>query len=178
MPMFALAAVLLSVERIFYIHVSRRPDSLTPAAEALSARGIAADRVDVLRWAFYGLKVLQLVVFAGWCVAFSEGREWTPPTPAVLAAAATLVGVGQFLNVSVFYRLGVVGVFYGVHFGYAVPWTRAFPFSYAWLKHPQYVGTVLSIWGVFLAARYPHPDWWALPLLESAYYSLGARLEK
>jgi methylene-fatty-acyl-phospholipid synthase len=176
MATFVVAAALLSFERVFYIWVSRRPDSLSPAAAALSARGVAADRVDVLRWAFFGFKVLQAAVFLGWCVAFGQGVRWASPAPAVLAAAAALVGLGQFLNFSVFYRLGTVGVFYGAHFGYAVPWTQAFPFS--WLKHPQYVGTVLSIWGVFLAARFPHPDWWAVPLLESVYYGIGARLER
>ncbi len=135
-----------------------------------------ADRVDVLRWAFYGFKVLQAAIFLAWCDAFGGGTRWTPPGPAVLTLAAGLVGVGQFLNVSVFYRLGSVGVFYGTHFGYTVPWTGDFPFS--WLKHPQYVGAVLSIWGGFLAARFPQPDWWALPLLESVYYGIGARLER
>jgi len=178
MTTFAVAAVLLSLERVFYVWVSRRPDSLAPAVEALAAWGIAADRVDLLRWAFYAFKVLQAAVFAGWFIAFGQGQVWTPPAPAVLTAAAVLMSIGQFLNFSVFYRLGSVGVFYGVHFGYAVPWTRAFPFSFPWLKHPQYAGTVLSIWGLFLAARYPAPDWWALPLLETVYYGIGARLEK
>src|SRR5262245_33996678 len=111
MPMFAVAAVLLSFERVFYIWVSRRPDSLTPAAEALSARAIAADRVDVLRWAFCAFKALQAAVFAWWCAVFGQGHIWTPPAPPILAAAAGLMSVGQFLNFSVFYRLGSVGVF-------------------------------------------------------------------
>lgn len=178
MTLFAVAAVLLSFERMFYIWVSRRPDSLAPAVETLSAGGIAADRVDVLRWAFYAFKTLQVAVFIWWCVVFGQGQAWAPPAPPVLAAAAALMSIGQFLNLSVFYRLGTVGVFYGAHFGYAVPWTHAFPFSFPWLKHPQYFGTVLSIWGLFLAARYPSPDWWALPLVETVYYGIGARLEK
>ena len=178
MVTFAVAGLLLSVERLFYIIASRHPESLNPLAAVLGSRGFTVDRVGVLRWSFYAFKVLQTAVFLGWCEAFRPGVTWVLPAPPVLAAAVSLIGIGQFLNLSVFYRLGTVGVFYGVHFGYAVPWTRAFPFSFAWLKHPQYVGTVLSIWGLFLAARYPHPDWWALPLLESVYYGLGARLEK
>jgi len=175
---FAVAAVLLSLERLFYIQVSRRPESLSPVAAALGSRGLAVDRVEVLRWAFVAFKVLQAAVFLGWCAWFGEGASWALPAPPVIVAAASLIGIGQFLNLSVFYRLGTVGVFYGAHFGYTVPWTRAFPFSFGWLKHPQYVGTVLTIWGLFLAARYPYPDWWALPLLESLYYTVGARLEK
>ena len=43
---------------------------------------------------------------------------------------------------------------------------------------PQYVGTVLSIWGFFLVMRFPHDDWLVLPVLETIYYTLGARLER
>jgi len=52
---------------------------------------------------------------------------------------------------------------------------QEFPFSV--LSHPQYVGTLLTIWGLFLAARFPHDDWYALPILETAYYAAGAWLE-
>jgi hypothetical protein len=41
-------------------------------------------------------------------------------------------------NLSVFYRLGAVGVFFRDRLGYEVPWCRAFPFS--WVAHLQYVG--------------------------------------
>ena len=93
----------------------------------------------------------------------------------MLAVAAALMGFGQLLNFGVFYRLGAVGVFFGDRLGHAVPWCREFPFS--WVSHPQYVGTVLTIWGLFLAVRFPQPDWFLLPVLETVYYALGARLE-
>jgi phosphatidyl-N-methylethanolamine N-methyltransferase len=67
-------------------------------------------------------------------------------------------------------------VFYGDKFGYEVCWCRKFPFSL--LKHPQYVGALLSIWGFFLAMRFPHEDWYILPALETVYYSLGAYFER
>ena len=75
-----------------------------------------------------------------------------------------------------FVRLGSVGVFYGTRFGHVVQWCTGFPFSL--LSHPQYVGTVLSIWGLFLLTRYPAPDWFLLPLLETAYYVMGAIAER
>ena len=77
---------------------------------------------------------------------------------------------------SVLYRLGKVGVFYGNKFGHAIPWCRAFPFSL--LKHPQYVGAVLTIWGFFLVMRFPHDDWYLLPTLETVYYVLGTYFEQ
>jgi methylene-fatty-acyl-phospholipid synthase len=57
-----------------------------------------------------------------------------------------------------------------------LPWCRAFPFSV--LQHPQYVGTVLSIWGFFLVMRFPHDDWYLLPIVETVYYALGAYFEQ
>jgi len=86
-----------------------------------------------------------------------------------------LIG-GQILNISVFYRLGKVGVFYGNKFGYPTSWVRKFPFSC--LRHPQYIGALLSIWGFFLVMRSPQDDWYILPALETLYYVLGAYWEQ
>ena len=83
---------------------------------------------------------------------------------------------GQILNLRVFYQLGTVGVFYGCKFGYHVPWCHEFPFSL--FSHPQYVGTLLSIWGFFLLVRFPHEDWYLLPILETVYYACSAYLEQ
>ena len=52
---------------------------------------------------------------------------------------------------------------------------REFPFSL--LSHPQYVRTMLTIWGVFLALRFPHADWHVLRAVETVYYAAAARLE-
>jgi methylene-fatty-acyl-phospholipid synthase len=83
--------------------------------------------------------------------------------------------MGQSLNLSVFWRLGNAGVFYGSKFGRRIPWCRSFPFSV--LSHPQYAGAVLSIWGLFLILRFPAEDWWVLPALETAYYVIGSWFE-
>jgi methylene-fatty-acyl-phospholipid synthase len=67
-------------------------------------------------------------------------------------------------------------VFYGNKFGYTVSWCRRFPFTI--FAHPQYVGTLLSIWGFFLIFRFPHDDWIVLPAIETVYYIVGAHLEQ
>ena len=120
-------------------------------------------------------------MFAAWIAAFGSWFGAQTPVFATndsraLALGAVLIAVGQCLNVAVFYRLGATGVFYGDRFGRRVPWVRGFPFSV--LAHPQYVGAVATIWGLFLAIRFPHPDWVALPLLETLYYAVGARFER
>ena len=170
------AALLLSLERICYLWIWRAPD----AFRAFSARPALAwigNPVEVLRALFCSFKVIQGGVFLGWCWLYGNGSLVPPGEgPLSLALGAALVGIGQILNCSVFYRLGKVGVFYGNKFGYRTRWVRKFPFSC--LKHPQYVGALLSIWGFFLAMRFPAADWYLLPALETLYYALGAYWER
>jgi phosphatidyl-N-methylethanolamine N-methyltransferase len=173
---FFCVAFLLSIERICYLWIWRK----AAAFRYWSARPIWAwigAPVDILAVLFGGFKALQVAVFAGWCYVYGNGSLWplngTVPS---LTAGALLIAIGQSLNIGVFYRLGKVGVFYGSKFGYRVPWQEGFPFSF--FKHPQYVGTVLSIWGFFLLMRFPHNDWYVVPALESVYYGVGAYLER
>jgi hypothetical protein len=170
------AAVLLSLERLCYVWIWRAPD----AFRALCDRPIVAcvgTPIDVVQKLFYGFKVIQGAVFVGWCYVYGHGSLW-PLSSGVwsLGLGGVLLVVGQMLNMSVFYQLGKIGVFYGNKLGYAIPWCQAFPFSL--LKHPQYVGTLLSIWGFFLIMRFPYDDWYMLPTVETVYYILGAYFEQ
>ena len=169
------AAPLLSLERLCYIYISRAPERFRRFCQ----RPVVAylgEPVEVLQKLFYGFKAIQFAVFLGWCYVHGEG-SLSPAGRGVLplATGGALIVVGQLLNCAVFYRLGKVGVLYGNKLGYDIPWSQAFPFS--WLKHPQYVGTVCSIWGFFLIMRFPHHDWFMLPALETVYYVLGACFE-
>ncbi len=173
---FASAAALLSIERICYVWAWRYPQSFRRFCDQ-PALSVLGPPVAVLQKLFYCFKAIQLLVFFGWCLIFGDGS--LAPLGGNMFSftlGGGLIVTGQVLNVSVFYRLGEAGVFYGNRFGYQIPWCNEFPFSL--LKHPQYVGTLLSIWGFFLAMRFPHPDWCVLPMLETAYYSLGAYLEQ
>ena len=173
---FAIAAALLSIERVCYIRVWRRPEEFRAIWRGLAPSDAAASPVDGLRYLFYSFKALQLGVFAWWCWIFGSGSALAVRSPAALAAGAALTAAGQALNIVVFKRLGRIGVFYGNRFGYSVPWVRQFPFSV--LKHPQYAGALLSIWGLFLMMRFPGADWWVLPVLETIYYAIGATIEQ
>lgn len=168
------AAALLGVERVCYVWIARAPGSFRAwAARPAVAR--LGEPVAIVRGLFVAFKALQYGVFAGWC--WLHGTRSVTPTDdlAALATGAGLVAVGQILNVLVFYRLGRVGVFFGDRLGHAVTWCESFPFSR--LDHPQYLGSVLTIWGFFLLARFPHDDWYLLPALETVYYAVGAHLE-
>ena len=97
-------------------------------------------------------------------------------SPWPLATGAVLIAVGLVLNGAVFFHLGTKGVFYGNRFGHELPWVRRFPFS--WFPHPQYLGAAMLVWGFFVVMRFPAPDWYASPVLESVYYVLGSRYEQ
>lgn len=171
----AWSALLLALERACYVWAWRAPEAFR--ASCAGPGGFAARPTDALRVLFVGFKAIQVAVFTWWCLAHGGAAAWPPDAPVwALAAGALLIAAGQALNAGVFLRLGSVGVFYGNRFGDDVPWCDTFPFSVT--AHPQYVGTVLTIWGVFLLLRFPHDDWIALPLLETAYYVIGARLER
>jgi phosphatidyl-N-methylethanolamine N-methyltransferase len=170
------AAALLSLERICYVYISRVPERFRRFCRRPAVASFG-EPVEVLRKLFYGFKGLQFAVFFGWCYVHGHGSLSPAGSGIVpLGIGSTLIVAGQVLNVSVFYRLGKVGVFYGNKLGYDLPWSRAFPFSL--LKHPQYVGSVCSIWGFFLIMRFPYDDWYLLPALETASYSLGAYFER
>jgi phosphatidyl-N-methylethanolamine N-methyltransferase len=173
---FAAAAFLLSIERLCYIWAWRDPESFRRFS-ANPVMSVFGSPVAVLQVLFYCFKGIQLSVFFGWSLFFGKGCL-APLGGNMLSIVlgGILIATGQFLNVTVFHRLGEVGVFYGNRFGHEIPWCSEFPFSV--LKHPQYVGTLMSIWGFFLVMRFPHADWSALPSLETAYYILGAYFEQ
>jgi methylene-fatty-acyl-phospholipid synthase len=174
------AAIALAIERLAYFGIWRNPEAFRRWCRRSLIAG-SGEPTDALRRLFYGFKLIQALVFLSWIAVhgavLGEGRRGfvSEYTLAVIVGLFLIV-VGQGLNFAVFQRLGRVGVFYGARFGHDVPWVRGFPFSI--FTHPQYVGTVASIWGLFLATRFPHEDWIVLPLLETAYYAAGAVLER
>ena len=61
-------------------------------------------------------------------------------------AALALFGYGQSLNAGIFQAIGHIGVYYGFKLGHTVPWAQGWPFDT--ISHPQYVGSVLSVWAL------------------------------
>jgi methylene-fatty-acyl-phospholipid synthase len=168
--------MLLSLERICYVWVWRAPESFRELCHGPLGGGLG-EPVDALRRIFYIFKGLQALTFLGWCYYYGDGSLLpVSGNLPILATGLSLIAIGQVFNFGVFYQLGSIGVFYGNRFGYDVAWNTAFPFSV--LRHPQYVGAVLSIWGFFIAMRLPHSDWYLLPCLETLYYFLGAHFEQ
>ena len=170
---FWISAGLLSLERLAYAAIWGKPAGFRWCCNTWLPR---TSPVDVLARLFVLFKLLQCFVFVAWWIAHDDGLRPATSAPGPLIVGALMVVAGQILNAAVFVRLGLVGVFYGGRLGEAVPWCAGFPFS--WFRHPQYVGTVVSIWGAFIVMRYPAVDWSVLPALETLYYAVGAYFEE
>jgi phosphatidyl-N-methylethanolamine N-methyltransferase len=174
--LFGASAVALSLERLTYIWISRQPVAFRAWCGGRLPRTIGGP-VEVVGFLFLGFKLVQLTTFAIWFERHRTEAIWPPPGgPDVLLAGLALIVIGQTLTLSAFARLGRIGVFYGRLFGHARVTCRAFPYSL--MAHPQYVGAVLSIWGLFVLMRYPGFDWYFLPTLETAFYIVGGWLER
>ncbi len=176
LPVTLVAALLLALERVSYVLVWHYPDTFERLCRQGRVFGIR-DPVNALHVLFAGFKSIQVGVFVAWWSLFDGHFPPLPTAPTgLLLAGAALVVAGQVLNFSVFWRLGRIGVFYGNRLGHRVPLVTGFPFSI--VPHPQYTGTLVSIWGLFLIMRYPNPDWILLPLIETVYYLAAMRLER
>src|SRR4030095_1436674 len=113
-----------------YVLIWREPDTFKrwSMRRHLAALG---GPVELLMLLFLGFKVIQIAVFVAWHLMFGDGTLWPHSRdPRVVGAGALLIALGQALNVSVFSRLGRVGVFYGNRLGYTVSWCRRFPFTW------------------------------------------------
>jgi Glycosyltransferase Family 4 len=118
-------------------------------------------------------------VRVGWPVARRLRARWTVRRPdAVYVATPGPLG---WAAVHAARRLGLP-VLSGFHTDfpryarhYRAGWLARGLGGYLRRLHNQTRATI--IWGGFLAVRFPHPDWYVLPVVETLYYALGAHLE-
>lgn len=75
----------------------------------------------------------------------------------------------QALNLSIYDAIGGVGVYYGTRLGLHVPWHKGFPFNF--VAHPQYVGSVMTVWAVVAVLYNQCPA--GASLLTLAFYWSG-----
>jgi hypothetical protein len=79
--LLCVVAVLLSVERVAYVLISRNPArfkrwSMRPSLASLGGP------VEMLMWLFVAFKVLQIAVFVGWHLVAGDGPSG--PSPVIL----------------------------------------------------------------------------------------------
>lgn len=133
--------VVLAASHVWYAYVWLYPASFQ---RRFVRKG--SDPVAVFEYCSVMLRGIQTLVFAWW--VFVSGVDWTGHSVPQSIVGALLVACGQYLNYSVFKAIGVEGVYYGVRLGKKIDWFEGFPFTF--VPHPQYVGGVLTLWGVVL----------------------------
>ncbi|KAA8491773.1 Phosphatidyl-N-methylethanolamine N-methyltransferase [Porphyridium purpureum] len=102
--------------------------------------------VDAFASAASLIKLVQLGALLQWVLVVLDYKQLHLPTLYMSLAAATMLVVGQVLNVAIYMAIGKPGVYYGVRLGKPVPWCHGFPFNV--VSHPQYVGSVLTVLGI------------------------------
>ena len=115
-----------------------------------------ADRFERVHHILITCKILQFGGAAFGLHPFAAVPALSESTMALLA----LLGLGQFLNFSVYRAIGKKGVYYGYKLGAKIPWVTSFPYNVPYLAHPQYLGAVASyssIYMLLLQARRPCP---------------------
>eukprot|EP00891_Asterochloris_glomerata_P001017 jgi/Astpho2/1017/Aster-00840 len=117
------------------------------------------------------LKVVQFTALALWYNVNDHKLDPRLTAPSQLLVAVLLIGAGQLFNFSTFKAIGEPGL------GHKVPWCTGFPFNV--VRHPQYVGSVLSIWGgVILAFHQSPPGLVALATYWSLLYLITGAVEQ
>lgn len=131
-----------------------RPETFTELSKKAPLNRLGGHPVDV----FAGLEVVAKLVQLTSLVLFLGSAGRSAAYGAVFAAPgwcwlmlASFVVLGQVLNFAMYAAIGNAGVYYGFKLGKTVPWCSGFPFNVG-LRHPQYVGVVLTLWGVLMVA--------------------------
>lgn len=183
-----MSTCLLCIERLTYGFLWQKPNKFSHIASIMGYKQREPEFIFNLVKLF---KAIQVYVFMSWYyfryvkdsdrqevsltdqddeAGFMNGlNQILPDFDAVQMIVGLLLLVfGQFLNYMVWYRIGVNGVCYGVKFGRNVPWCTEFPFNT--FNHPQYIGSILTVWGMFVFCWKDQPDWYMLPLIETTLY--------
>lgn len=153
-----LCCIAVSLPHIFYLWLWRSPRAWIARCEKIKADPSRC----MCEWALL-LKAVQACAFFVWVCTreppeqvLAKMSERAGKKEALLTVSIVLLTMGQVLNGSCFRALGVDGIYYGVKFGKKIPWCRHWPYGgNGSIPHPQYVGCVLTIWGMILAVCTP-----------------------
>lgn len=151
MEFFALVCVAFIVPHLLYAFVWKFPKTFQAVIGKNTDPVTAFEAIAVI------LKLLQFLSFGMW---YTYSFKWQWSADSILDYVRILLGaifllVGQLLNVAVFKALGSAGVYYGVKFGRKIPWCTRFPFNLG-IRDPQYVGSVITFWGIALLLYTSH----------------------
>lgn len=140
-PENLLYLAVMSIPHIYYFWIWVNPSGFTRFTRTLNLK----DPVAVLANTATMIKFLQFGMAIYW---FTQHGVMSNPMDNMktLVLGGVFFLIGQILNIAVYQTLGRNGVYYGSRLGQPCPWVSGFPFNT--VPHPQYVGSVLTIWGL------------------------------
>lgn len=119
-----------------------------------------------------------------WPFSVAGAMAWASPVVALNVLGVALILAGQWLNVLVYRRIGIQGVYYGFEYGLTRPDpTVADSFPFNAMQHPQYVGgilTALGIWAIAALNRRDRSVRWPVAIIAAtavAAYLAGMAIE-
>lgn len=132
---------IMSIPHIYYFWIWVNPSAFTRFTRSINQK----DPVAFLANSATFIKFLQFSMALYW--ASNHGAIPNPmDNLKTLVLGGVFFAIGQILNIAVYQTLGRNGVYYGSRLGQPCPWVTGFPFNT--VPHPQYVGSVLTIWGL------------------------------
>ena len=167
---YATFTTLLSLERLAYGVVWKKPHVIRTIATKVGYQQKEPEMIfNFVRF----FKLIQMYVMGTWYM--SHYGYQLPTIDAVqLCIAAAIILFGQVLNGMVWYRIGKEGVCYGCKFERNIPWCDKFPYSH--FNHPQYLGAILTVWGMFAMTWNDYPnEWFYIPLVETILYGMSMK---
>jgi methylene-fatty-acyl-phospholipid synthase len=139
------------------------------------AKGL--DPVEAMYRLAWALKAIQFTSYGIYLLSLGP-LELSNITFIRFLLFAALFGYGQLLNAAVFKTIKKDGTYYGCRLGKKIQWVEGFPFNQ--VPHPQYVGSVLSFWGMaflFYNAEH-HVSLFAVAVLMTVYYTITGYVEE
>ena len=149
-------SLLLSPERIFYIMVNYNPQVVTKFFHKNEVRFISTMCL------FF--KMYQAGIFYLYFVKYDINFKFS-------LLGTLLILKGQLLNLYCFYLLKEEGIFFGNQYNKKLPWITTFPYNV--MQNPQYIGVIISIWGMWFNTTDPY----TISMISSVLYYIGGKVE-
>eukprot|EP00405_Crypthecodinium_cohnii_P007299 CAMPEP_0206422052 /NCGR_PEP_ID=MMETSP0324_2-20121206/1837_1 /ASSEMBLY_ACC=CAM_ASM_000836 /TAXON_ID=2866 /ORGANISM="Crypthecodinium cohnii, Strain Seligo" /LENGTH=213 /DNA_ID=CAMNT_0053886311 /DNA_START=84 /DNA_END=725 /DNA_ORIENTATION=+ len=151
----------MAAPHCLYAYIWANPADFKEKARSAPLRILGGHAVEVMEKLVLGLKAIQVSTLLAWCeygllpaCGFFATRSRFAVVDAVTGAmpARWMLGLaflipGQALNIGIYKAIGADGVYYGCKLDRPVPWATGFPFNLG-IRHPQYVGAMLSWAGI------------------------------
>lgn len=169
-PAFLVLIAQLSIPHIYYYLICSQPKSfyrlIKPIAEPYKFVSLTAWCIKFIQWTlilkFFFPSALDVVNLETNVDLFFKFLK----TQSVfnIVFGFEFFFIGQLLNSSVYKALGEKGVYYGAQLGHKLPWVVGFPFTV--VSNAQYLGSVMTYWGVIVLVATEHS-------IEKGLYGVG-----